>query len=218
MRFLPLTPSVHPSAWAVEPDVAGREEIVQAVFQRDGHTCRFCGHRCAEWQDVYHLDGDHTNWSLDNLVTACPLCHGLQHLGGPTVTEEQLLIWLPDVSQAALNAIVRRIHLTLYCHGEATHAEETPRSRDPAVHSALRAYHALAAEAWTLARRIGTSNPRELGAALLGLPDAGYGSLPATLGGIRSLHRGRLYRGARDIYPEILLAWTKGASREPAAA
>jgi intracellular multiplication protein IcmJ len=217
MRFLPLTLSVHPSAWAVEPDEAEWEEIAHTVFERDGHTCRFCGHRCVGWQDVYHLDGEHTHWSLENLVTACPLCHGLQHLGRATVTDEQVLIWLPDVSQAALNAIVRHIHLTLYCHGEAAHAEEMPRSRDPAVHSALRAYHALAAEAKTLAARIGTSNPRELGAALLGLPEAERGSLPAALGGIRSLHRGRLYRGARDIYPEILSAWAEGASREPAA-
>jgi intracellular multiplication protein IcmJ len=208
MRFLPLGLLPHPSAWATEPDEAGREELAEQVFERDHHACRFCGHRAARWQAVFHLDGDHDNWSRGNLVTACPLCHGAQHLGRRTVCDEMVLIWLPDVSQAALNCIVRRIHLVLHAHGEAPHLGQTPRSQTPRVHAALRAYHGLAAEAATVEDRIHTSNPRDLGAALLTLKPSERGQLPGALDGIRLLHRGRHFVRGRDVYPEILAAWS----------
>lgn len=208
MRFLPLGLLSHPSSWASEPDEAGREELVKRVFVRDNHACRFCGHRSAHWQAVFHLDGDHDNWILENLATACTLCHGAQHLGRPRVSDEMMLIWLPDVSQAALNSIVRRIQLVLHAHGEAAHLGQTPRSQSPRVYAALRAYHGLAAEAATVEDRIHTSNPRDLGAALLTLKPGDRGRLPAALGGIRLLHRGRHFVRGRDVYPEILAAWS----------
>jgi intracellular multiplication protein IcmJ len=219
MRFLPLVPSVHPSAWAVEPDEVGREDIANLVFDRDGHACRFCGHHAVGWQDVFHLDGDHDNWNAENLATACTLCHAAQHLGRATVDQELMLIWLPDVSQAALNAIVRRIHLTLHAHGEAAHMSEAPRSRDPRVYAALRVYHGLVAEAQTVERRIHTRSPCELGATLLNMSSEERERLANALGGIRLLHRGRYFRGGRDVYPEILSAWTAALSRHaPVAA
>jgi intracellular multiplication protein IcmJ len=209
MSFLPLAPSVHPSTWTVEPNEAGREEIVHGVFERDDHTCRFCGHRAVGWQEVFHLDGDHDNWSIDNLVTACTLCHGAQHLGRVTVEQEQMLIWLPDMSQAALNAVVRRIHLVLYAHGEPAHLGEPPRSEHSAVHAALRAYQVLAAEARTIERRIHTASPRELGAALLDMSPYARERIPMLLGGVRLLHRGRHFRAGRDIYPQIVSGWAE---------
>ena len=211
MRFLPLIPSAHPSAWTAEPDDVGREGIANRVFDRDAHGCRFCGHCTIGWQDVFHLDGDHENWTVDNLVTACTLCHAAQHLGRVTVGQELTLIWLPDVSQAALNCIVRRIHLTLYAHGEPAHMTEPPRSEECRVHAAIRAYQALAAEAATLEGRIHTSNPRDLGAALLDLAGADRERLRSAMGGIRLLHRGRYVHEGRDIYPEILSAWSGAA-------
>jgi intracellular multiplication protein IcmJ len=164
MRFLPLTPSAHPSAWTVEPEEVGREDIANQVFDRDNHACRFCGHWIIGWQDVFHLDGDHDNWTVDNLVTACTLCHAAQHLGRVTVEQELTLIWLPDVSQAALNCITRRIHLTLHAHGEAAHMTD-PRSEERRVHAAIRAYQGLAAEAATLEGRIHTTAQRGVTAA-----------------------------------------------------
>jgi intracellular multiplication protein IcmJ len=214
MRFLPLVPSAHPSAWTTEPDEAGWEDIAHQVFKRDGHVCRFCGHRAVGWQDVFHRDGDHANWATDNLVTACTLCHAAQHLGRVTAEQELTLIWLPDVSQAALNCIVRRIHLTLHAHGEAAHLADVPRSPDPQVQFAFRAYRGLAAEAATVERRIHTCSPRALGAALLDLSRAVGTRLPVALGGIRLLHRGRFFHRGRDIYPEILSAWSDAAHRD----
>jgi intracellular multiplication protein IcmJ len=218
MRFLPLIPSAHPSAWTTEPDEVGREDIANQVFDRDSHACRFCGHCTIGWQEVFHLDGDHENWTVDNLVTACTLCHAAQHLGRVTVGQELTLIWLPDVSQAALNCIVRRIHLTLYANGEPAHMAEPPRSEERRVHAAIRAYQGLATEAAALEGRIHTSNPRHLGAALLDLAGADRERLLSAMGGIRLLHRGRYLHQGRDIYPEILSAWSSAAPRAVTAA
>jgi intracellular multiplication protein IcmJ len=207
MRFLPLLPSAHPSAWAVEPDETGREDVANAVFDRDDHSCRFCGHRTVGWQELFHLDGDHMNWSLANLATACVLCHSAQHLGRPTVTQELMLIWLPDMSQAALNTVVRRIHLRLHAHGERACLGKAPRFEDPRVHAARRAYRALAAEARTVERRIHTHSAHELGAALLAASEQERVRHDVLLGGIRLLHRGRHFHGGQDIYPQIISAW-----------
>lgn len=218
MRFLPLTPSAHPSAWAVEMDEVGWEDIANQVFERDHHTCRFCGHFAMGWQDVFHLDGDHDNWALNNLVTACTLCHAAQHLGRATVGEELTLIWLPDVSQAALNCLVRRIHLTLHAHGEPADMAVTPRSQDRKVYAAIRAYHALVAEAATVEGRIHTCNPRDLGAALLTVEPPYRPRVPTALGGVRLLHRGRFFHQGRDIYPQVLSAWSAAAQGSVKAA
>jgi intracellular multiplication protein IcmJ len=218
MRFLPLIPSAHPSAWAVEPDETGWEEVANAVFDRDDHSCRFCGYRAVGWQEVFHLDGDHTNSSFANLATACVLCHSAQHLGRPMVTRELMLIWLPEMSQAALNTVTRRIHELLHAHGERTYLGEAPRSEDLRVHAALRVYRALAAEAATVERRIHTCNPAELGAALLAASTQERVRHDVLLGGIRLLHRGRYFHDGRDIYPQILSAWAKATPPAQAVA
>jgi intracellular multiplication protein IcmJ len=213
MRFLPILPSTHPSAWAVEPDEAEREELAQRVRERDAHTCRFCGHHAISWQAVVEIDGDVGNCSEDNLATACALCQSVQRLGRHSVNDELLLIWLPDISQAALNCIVRRIHLTLHTHGEQAHALEMPRSQAPAVYAAMRAYRGLQVEARTVEARIETSRPGELGAALMGLGSKSRHELQAALGGVRFLHRGHYFRNGRDVYSQVLSAWAAARPR-----
>ena len=44
-------------------------------------------------------------------------------------------------------------------------------------------------------------------AALLGLSPADYAHRERLLGGLRLLHRGRCFRGGRDIYPMQLSSW-----------
>jgi intracellular multiplication protein IcmJ len=216
--LLPLVLSAHPSAWTIDMEEEGREALVNEIFDRDRHICRFCGYRAVGWQDVYHCDNDHKNWNPNNLVTACVLCHNVQHLGRSSVNREQILIWLPDMSQAALNVVVRRIHLLMHAHGGPAHMDEPPRSEAPEVHTALRTYRVLAAEAKTVERRIHTSNPQELGAALLAMPAYARARSATLLGGVRLLHRGRQFRNGKDVYPEILSAWARSAAPRRAEA
>lgn len=52
--------------------------------------------------------------------------------------------------------------------------------------------------------RLGTTSPRDLGAAFLGLPPKSYARRDKLLGGLRLLPLGRLLRGGRDGYPALL--------------
>lgn len=61
-----------------EPEWA---ELRDRIKARDGHTCRFCGHRNDYWMTVDHIDGDSTNNSDSNLQTLCYWCHMVKHSG-----------------------------------------------------------------------------------------------------------------------------------------
>ncbi len=85
------------------------------ALQRDDFTCAGCGCRSSTvpgdlWcgLEVHHLDDDSANNDLDNLLTLCPLCHGLVHLdimlaGGSMPGR---FLWLPRVPQSLLNMLV----------------------------------------------------------------------------------------------------------------
>lgn len=207
MQRLPLALAVHPSSWRL--DGPGIEEDVAAqVFERDRHTCRFCGLWAAGHQEIFHLDGDHARSEPGNLVTACPLCHDCQHLGRDNIEQEFAVIWLPEVSQPMLNHVARAVHVVLHAHDEPAHMAERPRTDTPRLRAAFGTYRALADRMGHARRRIGTTSPRELGAALIGLPPAASARRAELTSGLRLLPRGRLSRDGEDIYPALLDAWT----------
>lgn len=207
MRRLPLALAAHPSSWRLDrPGAEG--EAAAGVFARDRHTCRFCGLCAVGRQEVFHLDGDHDDEAADNLATACPLCHDCQHLGREGIEQDHALAWLPEVSQAALNHLVRAVHVALHAHGEPAHMAERPVRDNAVLRAAYATYRALAGRIDTARRRIGTASPREFGAALLGLPPAAAARRAELVGGLRLLSRGRLHRDGADVYPDLLDAWT----------
>ena len=57
------------------------QEVRKKVLDRDGRRCWFCGFTSTAHQEVHHLDDDHTNNRLDNLVTICNIDHLCFHLG-----------------------------------------------------------------------------------------------------------------------------------------
>lgn len=164
------------------------------------------------WQHVFHLDGDHANWQRDNLVTACPLCRAAQHLHRPTVELELAVIWLPETSQAALNHIIRAVHLTLHRHGQPAFPKPWLRSGSPEARGAHDTFTALRAQSLEAERRIGSSSPRDLAAALLAMPAEAAQVRARRLGGLRLLHLGRHMQRGQDRYPNMLEAWDRPAS------
>ena len=58
---------------------------------------------------------------------ACPLCTLARHLERPRIDEEAALVWLPEMSQAAVNTTMREIHMQLRALGEGLHAEHRLR-------------------------------------------------------------------------------------------
>jgi len=78
------------------------------IFQRDNHTCQFCGFRGKSHLEAINIDGNYSNNKAANLITACPFCVqcfflegvGRSDIGGGT------LVYLPEMSQNQLNALV----------------------------------------------------------------------------------------------------------------
>ncbi len=207
MRLLPLVPSAHLSAWIPDADTEGVREAHRATLLRDDHTCRFCGFQASDRQDVVPLDGNPANRAPDNLTTCCLLCATVQQLSRPTAAREAVLIWLPQMSQAVLNNMVRGIHLSLRLEGQSPVLGSRPTKDTPLVRAAWRAYDALAARQPDADLHIGTVSPVELAAALLDMAPASYARRGDMLGGIRVLHRGQHFQNGSDVYPKILNSW-----------
>ncbi|MBR0647755.1 HNH endonuclease [Plastoroseomonas hellenica] len=226
MRLLPLPLSAHPSAWLAGSGAGGqpgadREPRRRAAFTAepvlsgDPAMCRFCGVHTTARHEPFHLNGDHGDTRPENLVAACAWCHLCQHLDDAEAASAAMLIWLPEISQAALVTIVRGMLTVLAGHGEVR-AASARSPRQPEVQTGVhRAMAALQARA-DLARKIlGTARPAMLGAALLALEPTSYRERANLLDGIRLLPTDRLIRGGRDILPDLLRQWCPpGESRQ----
>jgi len=91
---------------------AAFEPMRKTILTRDNHTCRFCGFRASKFQEIHHIDDDHTNNVEDNLVTVCTLCHQVHHLGMFAMRNAGFLAALPEFTQAEVNHFCRIIHVT----------------------------------------------------------------------------------------------------------
>ena len=84
--------------------------------------CQFCGETVGKVPDAFAAK-----------VPCCVLCGLVQNLGRPRVDEEAQLIWLPELSQPALNALTRRVHINLRHHGESLETGGAAEHRRPAI-------------------------------------------------------------------------------------
>ena len=213
MPLLPLALSAHPSGW----NPAGLHGRDEGQTPSAGVRCRFCGFDAAGWQRPLHLDGNHANATSGNVALACPLCHLCQHMDRPHIGQEAVLVWLPEVTQAATIALARRIHLVLQAHGEPPHMERgRPLRSKPPLAAAWAAQLALRARARPAEERLGTSSPADFAAALLALPPLARTRGSDLLLGVRLLPLGRLFDGEHDVYPRMLDAWA-ALERSPSA-
>lgn len=214
MNLLPLIPSAHPSARLAEAVGAQRQDLCQHALERARHTCQFCGLPAGGWQDVFHLDDDHDNWTPANLAASCPLCHAVQHIGSPTANQDMHVIWLPDVEQPLLNVLVRGIHTILHGHGVPTTLTARHMPDDAPLEAAWRAYAALDGRRDAANRVIDSHYPLDLADALAAMSQRDYARRATLLGGLRLLHRGQMLRHGRDLYPAQLTLWaTRAAAR-----
>ena len=178
----------------------------------EGAPCVFCGVHSGRWQTTCRLGGDAPVAS-----PACPLCVLSRRLDRPRIDEEAILIWLPQMSQQAVNTIIRQIHIELRALGELLGDDDALRVSSPGRHALCSARAELAARADSATSRLGTAAPSELGVALCQLSPSSYARRGALLGGLRLLPRGRLLEADRDIYPEIVDTWialAKAASEQ----
>jgi intracellular multiplication protein IcmJ len=151
-------------------------------------------------------------------ATACALCFLCRHLERPRIDEEAALVWLPEMSQPALNVTMREIHVQLRTLGDDLYEAGRLCLNTP---ERLRLYYArcaLGARAAAAASRLGTDKPSELAGALCRLSPAAHASRAKLLDGVRLLPLGRFYAGNKDVYPEIVDSWCEIAKPAGASA
>ena len=151
-------------------------------------------------------------------AAACVLCYLCRHLERPRIDEEAVLVWLPEMSQPALNVTMREIHMQLRTLGEDLY--DAGRLRLDTLER-LRLYYArcaLGARATATTGRLGTDKPSELAGALYRLSPAAHANRAKLLGGVRLLPLGRFYAGNKDVYPEIVGSWCEIAKAAGASA
>jgi hypothetical protein len=173
-------------------------------------TCAFCGVAAGRWAG----HGDLTACPQTQ-AAACALCSLPQHLERPRIDDEAALVWLPEISQPALNATLREIHVALQVLREDVHADAVFRKRAPALTNLYYARAILADRRGAAEARVGTASPRELGLALLELSPAAYVRRGELLDGLRLLPLGRFFEDDEDVYPEIVRFWRECATTAP---
>jgi hypothetical protein len=129
----------------------------------------------------------------------------VRHLERETIAEEAVLIWLPEMTQAALNALAYATHKRLLREGalhRTVNAFAVIREHGP--DSALEAIRALEARSAEAEARLGTASPRVLGAALMRMKPKAYEARARLLGGLRLWPRRRFFVDGEDIYPQLI--------------
>jgi len=93
------------------------EDTRKRIFERDNHTCQYCGFQSEKFQLVHVRDGDKTNTNDDNLVTSCIFCNQCFHLDKIGEMKSGVLVWMPEISQAQLHHLARSIYVARITQG-----------------------------------------------------------------------------------------------------
>jgi len=208
MGLAAITLSVDVASWARSPELAGAPNGVPIAMR-----CAFCGLPSARCQ-MQSFAKQKKREESAGAFPACPLCALPQHLERPWIDDEAALVWLPEMSQQAINVMMREIHGQIRALGEDLQADRIFRGRSAQLRSLHYARVVLAERIQPAIDRVGIGSSRELGLALLELSPAAYARRAALLGGLRLMPLGRFFDGDRDVYAEIVDSWRK-PSDEP---
>jgi intracellular multiplication protein IcmJ len=162
------------------------------------NSCPFCGAPFAEGQEPL-VCADGTN------DVSCAPCHLVRHLDRHTIAEEAVLIWLPEMTQPALNKLASAAHRRLADAG-ALHRAADPLAgpHQDVASGPIEALRAIEKRRTDAEARLGTSSPRLLAAALLRAKPKFYEDRARLLGGLRLLCRARFIVDGEDIYPKLI--------------
>jgi intracellular multiplication protein IcmJ len=177
------------------------------VTAGDAAECRFCG---------APVGTPPPGMSDVTAPPACALCGLALHLERPRINEEARLIWLPELSQPGLHAIIRRVHSALRSYGERLETGAVPSlaaGERPLLYHAQQAFLDRVRDAEL---RLGTSDPSDLADGLLRLSAGGVARRDVLLGGVRLLPMGRMFDGERDVYPQVVDSWRAAPSTRSA--
>jgi intracellular multiplication protein IcmJ len=193
MQLQALTFEVHPALWLE----ASQAEDKKRVATPGAQPCAFCGVTSGPWK------------VMCGARPTCPLCCLPLQLARPRIDQEAALIWFPQMSQQAINAVVRQTHIVARARGETRHTGMGFRNASNELRAAYSAQAVLLDCAAAAASRVGTASPHELGLALQHLSRGAYANRAGLLGGLRLLPLGRFFVDGCDVYPQIVDAWRR---------
>ncbi len=186
------------AAWLylqVHSDRSGKTRRLSSPFPK----CACCAQPGAMFRD-------------DGQPPLCALCHLPTHLDRPSIDDEAVLIWLPELDQRALSVICRELHLQLRAAGEKMDGPAEDGAVSQSAAGLRTAESALLQRSEGAVVRLGSDRPSELAEALRLLPSSTRERQSELLGGLRLLPRGRFFAEHQDIYPEIVDAWRAPAT------
>ena len=185
--------------------------VRRKALERDDNTCQLCGFKSKKWQEVHHVNDDHSDNRPDNLLTVCSYCHMCQHIGLAGRDEEAVLIWLPEIPQGHLHHIVRAIQVSLRWAETATQARQvkpdTLRSAQTIADGARKLQAELRAREDHAEARLGTSDLLDLANIMLAMPDDIYERRGEMLHGFRMLPLGVRQNGNENTMDKIVDSW-----------
>lgn len=94
---------------AIMAGIAG-PAAAQAIVDGN-HTCHLCGVHLPNGMEIDNLDGDHSNFSVDNLKPICPVCHYSRHPTWAAQHNRLRLIWMPQARQIDINRLYWAVQL-----------------------------------------------------------------------------------------------------------
>jgi intracellular multiplication protein IcmJ len=97
VRLQPLVLSANFGDEATGPPCAAGETLNNT----DKLPCPFCGMHSGRWQRLVAAPR-----RGHDCAAACVLCYLCRHLERPRIDEEAAVVWLPEMSQPALNVTV----------------------------------------------------------------------------------------------------------------
>ena len=165
-----------------ESEMSDREfkKVRSDVLKRDKNTCQYCGFESSKFQEVHHIDDNHANNDMSNLITTCSLCHMCHHIGYAGVERKGWMIWLdPELgfSQSDLNSLIRQAWIA-----------ETSDNKE--IKFACQSLCSkLQSQIISATRRLGDADPAMLGSHMMKLNEEQYSRRSQVLKGIYFLPR-----------------------------
>lgn len=175
------------------------KEEMHAIHERDEHSCRYCGFKADKFQKVNVLDGNWANLSEDNLVTSCIFCQQCFYMDQVARMRSGVLIWMPEMTQAALNHLIRAIYVARITQG-------------PMADYARKALESLMLRREEAKQRVMTDEPSILSMVLSEyMHPKQYKSAMKKLDGLRLMPLDRRVISEGDLefnqFPQILAFW-----------
>lgn len=175
------------------------DDMRQKVYERDNHTCQYCGFQSKKYQ-IVRAKGEKANpENINDLVTACIFCDQCFALDRVALMKSGVLIWLPEIDQAMLHHVARAIYVARISQGGVADA-------------ARRALEIVTARREEVKNRIKIDDPAVLAMVLRDYIDPrAYKTRAEKLEGVRlfPLDRRIITEGDLEFnqFPQILAYW-----------